>query len=126
MVFQETLRLTGALDGVSRFFIASGLPVLLIISVIPFIAGLMTGFTIAYVGITFPVILPLMGGAQPDLGLLSLAYGAGFAGVMLSPFHLCLVLSGEYFGADLAKIYHRLWLPSILVMAAALVPLWLF
>ena len=70
------------------------------------------GLTIAFVGITFPILMPLMGGAPPSLGLLALAFGSGFAGVMLSPVHLCLVLSGEYFNADMAKVYQRLWLPS--------------
>ncbi|HEX5772842.1 MAG TPA: DUF401 family protein, partial [Geomobilimonas sp.] len=126
MVFQETLQVTGALDGVSRFFTSSGLPPIIIIVAIPFLAGLMTGLTIAYVGITFPLLLPLMGGATPSLGLLALAFGSGFAGVMLSPLHLCLVLTREYFNADMAKVYHRLWVPSALVLAAAVIPLWLF
>ena len=126
MVFQETLQVTGALDGVSRFFTGSGLPPLLILVTIPFLAGLMTGLTIAYVGITFPLLLPLMGGATPSLGLIALAFGSGFAGVMLSPLHLCLVLTREYFNADMARVYRRLWVPSALVLAAAVIPLWLF
>lgn len=126
MIFQETLRLTGALDGISRFFAASGLPTLFIIAVIPFLAGVMTGLTVAFVGITFPILMPLMGGDIPSLGLLSLAFGSGFAGVMLSPVHLCLVLTGEYFEADMARVYRRLWIPQALVLAAAAVPVYIF
>lgn len=124
MVFQETLRVTGALDGVSRFFAESGLPVLLVLFALPFLAGVMTGLTIAYVGITFPILMPLMGGETPSLGLLALAFGSGFAGVMLSPVHLCLLLTREYFNADMTRVYHRLWAPSALVLAAGLVPLY--
>lgn len=126
MIFQETLRLTGALDGISRFFAESGLPTVLIITVIPFLAGTMTGLTVAFVGITFPILMPLMGGDVPSLGLLSLAFGSGFAGVMISPVHLCLVLTREYFGADMTKVYHRLWIPQALVLAAAVVPVYIF
>ncbi|AJE04034.1 DUF401 family protein [Geobacter pickeringii] len=126
MIFQETLRVTGALDGISRFFAASGLPVLLIITAIPFLAGLMTGLTIAYVGITFPILMPLMGGDPPSLGLLALAFGSGFAGVMLSPVHLCLVLTREYFEADMSRVYRRLWIPQTLVLAAGAVPVYIF
>ena len=125
MIFQETLRVTGALDGVSRFFADSGLPLLVVLFVLPFLAGLMTGLTIAYVGITFPILMPLMGSHSPSLGLLALAFGSGFARVMLSPVHLCLVLSREYFNADMTQVYRRLWLPSALVLAAAAVPLYL-
>ena len=126
MIFQETLRITGALDGISHFFAASGLPTVVIIAVIPFLAGVMTGLTVAFVGITFPILLPLMGGDVPSLGLLSLAFGSGFAGVMLSPVHLCLVLTREYFGADMARVYRRLWIPQALVLAAAVVPVYIF
>jgi len=126
MIFQETLRLTGALDGISHFFAASGLPTLVIITAIPFLAGVMTGLTVAFVGITFPILMPLMGGDIPSLGLLSLAFGSGFAGVMLSPVHLCLVLTREYFEADMARVYRRLWIPQTLVLAAAVVPVYIF
>lgn len=126
MVFQEVLRVAGALDGISSFFAASGLPVHLVLILIPFIAGVMTGLTAGYVGITFPLLLPLMGGASPSPGLVALAFGAGYAGVMLSPVHLCYVLTCEYFQTDIAKVYHRLFLPSALVLAAAVIPLFVF
>lgn len=122
LVFQETLHITGALSGISTFFSASGLPIALIIVVLPFLTGFMTGLTIAYVGITFPLLLPLMGHGALFPGLLALAFGSGFAGVMLSPLHLCLVLTREYFNADLSKVYRLLLLPSILVLAAVLIP----
>lgn len=122
LVFQETLRITGSLNGISEFLSASGLPIVLIVTVLPFLAGFMTGLTIAYVGITFPLLLPLMGDISPLPGLLALAFGSGFAGVMLSPLHLCLVLTREYFNADINKVYRLLWVPSLLVLAAVIVP----
>jgi uncharacterized protein len=126
MVFQEVLRVTGALAGISTFFAASGLPVHFILILIPLIAGVMTGLTAGYVGITFPLLLPLMGGASPSPGLVALAFGAGYAGVMLSPVHLCYVLTCEYFQVDIAKVYHRLFIPSALVLGAAIIPLYAF
>jgi len=124
MIFQEVLRATGALAGISAFFVASQLPVPLLVALIPFIAGLMTGLTVGYIGITFPLLLPLMGTPVPSLWLESLAFASGFAGVMLSPVHLCLVLTREFFGADTVQVYHRLVAPSLLVLATAVVP-WL-
>ncbi|MFZ2949681.1 MAG: DUF401 family protein [Desulfuromonadaceae bacterium] len=126
MIFQEVLRATGALGGISTFFAASRMPVHLLLFLIPFIAGVMTGLTVGFVGITFPLLLPLMGAAGPSPALVALAFGSGFAGVMLSPVHLCYVLTCEYFQADIAKVYHRLFLPSALVMAAVAIPLYLW
>ncbi len=124
LIFQEVLRTTGALAGISNFFAASQMPVYLLLFLIPFIAGIMTGLTVGYVGITFPLLLPLMGAATPSPGLVALAFGSGFAGVMLSPIHLCYVLTCEYFQADIARVYHRLFLPSACVLAAVLIPLY--
>ncbi|HOP40713.1 MAG TPA: DUF401 family protein [Geobacteraceae bacterium] len=122
LVFQETLRVSGALAGISAFFAASGLPVAFIVVMLPFVTGVMTGLTIAYVGITFPLLLPLIAGESSFSGLLALAFGSGFAGVMLSPLHLCLVLTREYFNADFAAVYRLLWFPSLLVLAAVIIP----
>lgn len=124
LIFQEVLRATGALAGISDFFVDSRLPIPLLVALIPFIAGLMTGLTVGYVGITFPLLLPLMGTPHPSLWLEALAFASGFAGVMLSPVHLCFVLTREFFGADTALVYRRLVAPSLLVLAAAVVP-WL-
>jgi integral membrane protein (TIGR00529 family) len=126
MIFQEVLRATGALGGISAFFAASRMPVHLLLFLIPFIAGVVTGLTVGFVGITFPLLLPLMGGLSPSPALVALAFGSGFAGVMLSPVHLCYVLTCDYFKADIAKVYHRLFLPSALVLAAVAIPLYLW
>ena len=48
------------------------------------------------------------------------AYAGGLAGVFLSPVHLCLVLSCEYFASDLGAVYRRLAvLVGLLVLVAA-------
>lgn len=122
LVFQETLRCTGSLTGISEFFTASGLPIILIVVALPLLTGFITGLTIAYVGISFPLLLPLMSNGPHFPGLLALAFGSGFAGVMLSPLHLCLVLTREYFNADFSRVYRLLLLPSILVLLAAVIP----
>jgi len=126
MVFQEVLRVTGALAGISSYFTDSRMPVYLLLILIPFIAGIMTGLTVGFVGITFPLLLPLMGTPTPSPGLTALAFGSGFAGVMLSPVHLCYVLTCEYFRADIALVYRRLIVPSVLVLLAALIPLYAY
>lgn len=127
LLFQETLEATGALHGVSDFLAGSGLPMLPLIMAIPFLAGMMTGLTVAFVGITFPFLLPLMSeGGAVGPGLLALAFGSGFCGVMLSPLHLCLILSGEYFNADFGTVFRRLPFPSALVLASGFITWYLY
>jgi len=40
---------------------------------------------------------------------------------LLSPLHLCLILSTEYFKANLAKVYQYILPPSLLLEAIAVI-----
>lgn len=127
LMFRETLEVTGAIRGVSGFLSESGIALLPVAMFIPFLAGIMTGLTVGFVGITFPFLLPMFSaGGEPVQGLTAIAFGSGFCGVMLSPLHLCLVLSGQYFNADFGTVYRRLIVPSALVLTAGLIPYFIF
>lgn len=123
MVFKGMLDATGAIEALPVFFRQSGLPTGLIFFILPFIVGLLTGLTVAFVGTTFPIITAMMGGS-PDLGVITFAFASGFAGVMLSPTHLCLLLTIRYFNADMAGTYRLMYLPVFLVFTLGLLRLW--
>ena len=76
---------------------------------VPFTVGVLTGVTSAYIGVGFPVILPLLGTESLTFnsGML-LAFAGGFMGVMASPVHLCLVLTSRYFQASIGRTLLRL------------------
>jgi len=122
MVFKGMLDATGAIEALPVFFRQSGLPTGLVFFILPFIVGLLTGLTVAFVGITFPIITAMMGGS-PDLGVITFAFASGFAGMMLSPTHLCLLLTIRYFNADMAGTYRLMYLPVFLVFTAGLLRL---
>jgi integral membrane protein (TIGR00529 family) len=123
MVFKGMLDATGAIVALPVFFRQSGIPTAAVIFVLPFIVGLLTGLTVGFVGATFPIITTMMGGA-PDAGAVTFAFASGFAGVMLSPTHLCLLLTVRYFKADLAGTYRFIFLPVLLVFVVGLARLW--
>ena len=123
MFFKETLRATGAVDGISLFLTQTGFPLIILFFILPFLVGLLTGLTIAFVGTTFPLLISISGGA-PEIGKMAFAFASGFMGVMFSPMHLCFVLTGEYFSADRGTIYRYMLIPSGMVMLTA-VAMWL-
>ncbi len=120
-VFKGVMEGSGAVTHLPEFFRAAGVPVAAILFVLPFLVGLITGITLAYVGVTFPMLLPLIGGANPNLGMLAFAFASGFAGVMFSPVHLCLVLTKDYFKSELGPIYRIMLVPEALVVVVAFV-----
>jgi len=119
MVFKGMLDASGAIVSLPVFFRQSGLPTGLVLFVLPFIVGLLTGLTVGFVGATFPIITAMMGG-HPDPATVTFAFASGFAGVMLSPTHLCLLLTLQYFKADMAGTYRLLYLPTVLVFLVGL------
>ncbi|MBN2302505.1 MAG: DUF401 family protein [Lentisphaerae bacterium] len=85
-----------------------GRGIVVVIAVLPFLAGMVTGVAVGFTGISFPLVVGLMNG--PNSGLtpmstLALAYGCGYMGMMLSPIHLCLLVSKDYFGSRLPPVY---------------------
>ena len=119
MLFKFTMENSGAVTNLSVYFAEKGIPLLPVLFILPFISGLLTGLTVGFVGSTFPLVISLAGGAH--LNQITFAFAAGFLGVLLSPVHLCLVLTREYFKADIWGIYKRIIPASGVILAAALV-----
>ena len=111
MYFKYVLQVTGAVETLPNTMISMNLPVALVLMVTPFVVGLMTGISFAYVGMTFPLLLPFF----TSFDRIALAYLSGYMGMLFSPVHLCLVFSAEYYGAELRRVYLRL-LPLALLL----------
>ena len=119
MIFKAMLGTSGMIERLPLFFQTAGIPRYLVISFLPFIVGFLTGMTMAAVGITFPVILPLFNG---KLSLMTFSFMCGFAGVLLTPVHFCLALTREYFQADWLKLYYKeLAFPVFLMITIGLI-----
>lgn len=117
MLFKSVVDASGAAEALFAEMQQAGLPHALILIVLPALIGFSTGLSSAMVGISLPLLVPfLISGDAVDGVSLMLAYGAGGLGYMLSPLHLCLVLSAEYFQARLAAVYRLLLPPAIAVL----------
>jgi len=118
--FRLVLNNSGAVATVSEELTNLSVPPPLVAFSVPFIAGLLTGLMAAAYSIGFPIVIPLIssqsGAVAPEWAAWLLA--GGFLGVMLSPMHLCLSLTREYFKAGWGPLY-RLLLPSGLLALAA-------
>jgi integral membrane protein (TIGR00529 family) len=101
-----------------------GIPVALMVALIPFFSGLATGLAIGFVGASFPVILSLIG-ADPEPSQLMatalLGYACGYVGMMLSPVHICLIVTNEHFQTRLTHSLPGLLAPGAVVVTFAVV-----
>ena len=83
---------------------------------LPFLVGAVAGINVAFVGATFPLLIGLLhslGLEEQLVPYLILGSFSGFTGVMISPIHICFVLTCNYFETDLARAWRRLIVPSV-------------
>jgi len=113
--FQRALEISGSIDSVTRLATSSGLPIEAIIFAVCFTVGLLTGVVAAYVGLGYSLLAGLL--YQPEIrpDLILVAYLSGYLGVMLSPSHLCLILTNQFFGGNLVAVYRKI-APAFLVV----------
>ena len=120
MVFQQVLGCVQAAPMIADELKHLDMPVLLVIVALPFIAGMVTGLAVGFVGVSFPIVLGLIQGlpGSPEMRpYVVLAYACGHLGQMLSPLHLCHVVSNRYFGTAFGPVYKRI-LPAAAITAA--------
>jgi hypothetical protein len=119
MIFQAMLETSLLLPEAGRQLSASMVPIELVIAFLPFLAGLVTGIAIGFAGPAFPLVVGLVAAdaSISQASALVLAFTMGYAGMMLSPVHLCYILTRRYFSAGLFSSYVYL-VPCVLSVAA--------
>jgi integral membrane protein (TIGR00529 family) len=87
-------------------------PALLIVILIPLLLGTLTGYNLGAVALSYPLVEPFFAftGVQL-LGLISLIFMSSLIGYLISPIHLCNVLSSEYLKTDTTRMY-KMFLPA--------------
>ena len=112
------------ITGMRDEFIRTGIPLVMVIMLIPFISGMATGVAFGFVGASFPIVFALAG---PDLtpalsaATTAFAYTFGYMGMMLSPVHACFVVTAEYFGTRIFSAYRYIIGPVIVVLLTSIV-----
>ena len=126
MVFREFVNNLSVLAQLADSIIKAGLPIWALAVILPGIVAFLTGSTSGAMGITFPLLAPLIGGANPDMGYVVLIYYTAFFCYFLSPVHFCLILTAEYFNISLKETYRELIWPVIVGILATIVFFFLY
>ncbi len=119
MLYKAAIENSGAAASLLSSMQTMGMPAALLLMSLPFLIGLAAGASFGFAGITFPLLAPLILATGSGGHALLLAYASGMTGLLLSPAHLCLVLSAEYFKARLTAVYRYLLPPLILIEGVA-------
>ncbi|PKL06689.1 MAG: hypothetical protein CVV53_02990 [Spirochaetae bacterium HGW-Spirochaetae-9] len=121
-VFSALLSGAGVAQAAAEELASAGIPSIFAVALIPLITGLVTGVGLGYVGLAFPIVLGLVpeGGPFPREAAIVLAGAFGYAGMMLSPLHSCLVVSVEHFKSSLPATIRKCILPTGIFLVVAM------
>ncbi|MGW8161027.1 MAG: DUF401 family protein [Desulfobulbales bacterium] len=118
MIFESLLNSSGLVPLAGHELATGQVPIELIIAFLPFLAGLVTGIAIGFAGAAFPIVVGFLSTGEismQPMAALVLAFSMGYAGMMLSPVHLCFLLTVDYFNASFLKVYTYI-LPCVLTV----------
>ena len=114
LYFIQILTVTNVLQEIVVAFQTSPLPVPVIIACISFIIGVLTGMSQGHVAIVMPIVAA-MGTGNLDLAGVAMAFGV--AGQMLTPTHMCLVFSVEYFKAGFVQTLRPVFWCEVIILS---------
>ena len=113
LYFIQILTVTQVLQEIVTAFQSSPLPVPVIIAYVSFIIGVLTGMSQGHVAIIMPIIAAMQTGS---LNLAGVAMAFGVAGQMLTPTHMCLVVTVDYFKANFFKTLKPVLIGEVMLL----------
>ena len=96
----------------------SGLPIpaLLIIILIPLILGILTGYNLGAIALSYLLVEPFFPSTGINIiGLSSIIFMSSLAGYLISPIHLCNVVSSDYLKTDTTRMY-KMYIPAVAML----------
>lgn len=114
IIFQEMFKASGVHILISELMNSVAFPALVIIIFIPFLLGALTGSDFgALAPLSYSLVAPFFSFTSIGLlGLTSLIFISSFLGYLISPIHLCNVLSSEYLKTDTTRMY-KYFIPAV-------------
>ncbi|MDQ7794043.1 MAG: DUF401 family protein [bacterium] len=119
VAFREVVGEAGVMAVMVSTLVQGGMPLLALAFFLPLVVGFIGASNSTTIGITFPLLLPL---AEPAVRpvLVMLMFTSSFVAYLVSPLHLCQILTLDYFRLRLGSIYGGYLLP----MGATLLAVW--
>lgn len=113
LYFIQILTVIGTLDEIVNAFNNSSLPQEVIVASLAFIFGVVTGMGQGYIAIVMPIVALM---APGNIVMVGIAMVYGLAGQMITPTHLCILVTVDYFKSDLWKTIGKCGFLSLLLV----------
>jgi integral membrane protein (TIGR00529 family) len=118
MIFREIFETSQANIVLKDIIIEANIPIISMVIIIPLILGVLTGYNLGAVALSYPILAPFF---PVDIsyvtlvGFTSLIFISSLVGYIISPIHLCNVVSSDYLKTDTTRMY-KIYIPAAFLM----------
>jgi hypothetical protein len=118
MIFRQMILVSQADILIANLIKSSNIPIISMVVLIPLLLGILTGYNLGAIAFSYPIVQPFF--IQPTdsitiIGMTSLIFISSLIGYLISPIHLCNVLSSDYLKTDTTRMY-KWFIPSVIIM----------
>ncbi len=118
MIFRQMFEISHANIVLKDIILGAHIPILSMVIIIPLILGVLTGYNLGSVALSYPILVPFF---PTDInfvtlvGLTSLIFMSSLVGYLISPIHLCNVVSSDYLKTDTTRMY-KMYIPAAFIL----------
>ncbi len=117
MVFRAAIDQTATFDILMSGMLDVGIPLVLITGGLAAVMGFVSASHSSTIAVVIPVMAPMAAETgEPVAMYVMVAYCFAFLAYLISPLHLCQILTNDYFDVALLQVY-RIYLPVLLSVA---------
>ena len=116
MIFRNIMEASEANEIIAMMI--GGLPfhAIFIIIIIPLIMGLITGYNFGAIALSYFLVEPFFEYTGLNIiGFASLIFISSLVGYLISPIHLCNVVSSDYLKTDTTRMY-KMYIPAVILL----------
>ena len=121
MYLRHMVEYSNSVPALIPYIESIGLPVNLLLLAITWIIGLATAMPTAGIAIIFPIAILMI--KNLSIFLVSILYFTMIFSYLVSPLHLCLILTVEYYRSKLQRVYQKLIPASIIAYLLSILTL---
>jgi len=116
MIFRQMFEVSKANEILADMIGELPFPAIIIVIIIPLLLGLLTGYNLGAIALSYFLVQPFYGATGLNIvGFTSIIFMSSLIGYLISPIHLCNVVSSDYLKTDTTRMY-RMYIPAIIVL----------
>ena len=116
MIFREMFEVSGANVIIADMIGNLPFPAIWMVALIPLLLGSLTGYNLGAIALSYFLVEPFFSFTGVGIiGLTSIIFMSSFVGYLVSPIHLCNVLSSDYLKTDTTRMY-KMFIPAAVLL----------